>query len=228
MSEGTARGRVTCPKCSGLNPEIARFCNRCGADLANAEATTATLPPVSGRERKICPGCHRFNAATAAFCTDCGVSLPAHATVPLFGGPAGFWHRAGAFVIDIVILGLLVYFVADRLGLPEADYDRLTLQEALAHDAPSLALNVAFTAVYATIMVGTWGATIGKLLLGLRIVRHGDGSRVPYGLALGRSLAEYLSLIPLGLGYLWVGLSPAKRAWHDYLCDTRVVRVRPD
>lgn len=228
MIEGAAPGRVTCPKCSGLNPEIARFCNRCGADLAGAAAATATLPPVSGRERKICPGCHRFNAATAAFCTDCGVALPAHASVPLFGGPAGFWHRAGAFVIDGVILGLLVYFVADRLGLPEVDYDRLPLQEALVRDVPNLALGAAIAAVYAMIMVGTWGGTTGKLLLGLRIVRHGDGSRVPYGLALGRSLAEYMSMIPLGLGYLWVALTPAKRAWHDYLCDTRVVRVRPD
>lgn len=178
--------------------------------------------------RKICPGCHRFNAAAAAYCADCGVALPAHASVPLFGGPAGFWHRTAAFVLDAVLLALVVYFVAERLDLPEVDYERLPLKEALRRDLPRNLLTGALTSIYAMIMVGTWGGTAGKLLLGLRVVRHADGGKVPYGLALGRSLAEVLSLLPLGLGYLWVGLTPAKRAWHDYLCDTRVVRVRPE
>lgn len=228
MSEAVAPGRVSCPKCSGLNPEIARFCNRCGADLTSAPKDGAVSAPVSDRQRKICPGCHRFNAATAAFCVDCGVALPAHASVPLFGGPAGFWHRAGALLIDIVLLGLVGYFVETRLGIEDVDFDRHPFPEALALMMPSLALNAAITSIYAMIMVGTWGGTVGKLLCGLRIVRFSDGGKVPYGLALGRSLAEWVSIIPLGLGYLWVALTPAKRAWHDYLCDTRVVRVRPE
>ncbi|MCA9638445.1 MAG: RDD family protein, partial [Myxococcales bacterium] len=67
-----------------------------------------------------------------------------------------------------------------------------------------------------------------KLVLGLRVVRFSDGGKVPYGLALGRSLAELISLLPPRLGFLWVGLTPSKRAWHDYLCDTRVVHAKPE
>lgn len=180
------------------------------------------------RGRKICPGCHRFNAAAAAFCADCGVALPKDAAVPLFGGPAGFWIRVVAFTIDGVLLFGAHTLAAARLGLKEVDYDRLPLAEALVRDLPSIALYTALACTYAMIMVGTWGGTLGKLMLGLRIVRHSDGGKVPYGLALGRSLAEYVSALVFGLGYFWVGLSPSKRGWHDYLCDTRVVYAKPE
>jgi uncharacterized RDD family membrane protein YckC len=227
MSERQVAGRVPCPKCSGYNPEIAKFCNRCGAELS-AAAAPAAAPAKNGVGRKICPGCHRFNAAAATYCADCGVGLPTEVSVPLFGGPAGFWHRALALVIDGILLSLIIYFLAVRLGLPEVDYERLPVKEALLRDLPNILLGTVVTSIYAMIMVGTWGGTAGKLLLGLRVVRHVDGGKVPYGLALGRSLAEFVSAVPLGLGYLWVALTPAKRAWHDYLCDTRVVRVRPE
>lgn len=195
---------------------------------APPSAETAAKAAEPARGRKICPGCHRFNPATAAFCAECGVSLPQASTVPLFGGPAGFWIRFGAFVIDGVLMTGVLMFLGDRLGFPEVDYERLPLAEALLRDLPAIALNIGIACLYAMILIGTWGGTLGKLILGLRVVRHSDGGKVPYGLALGRSLAEYMSLIPLGLGYLWVALSPAKRAWHDYLCDTRVVHARAD
>lgn len=217
-------------------PAVARV----GAALAatpvavRAEAPTAAPRPEAqaagsgARGRKICPGCHRFNAAAAAFCADCGVALPKDTAVPLFGGPAGFWIRVVAFTIDQLLLYAAHTFAAARLGLKEVDYDRLAFAEALVRDLPSIALYAAIACTYAMVMVGTWGGTLGKLILGLRIVRHSDGGKVPYGLALGRSLAEYVSALAVGLGYLWIGLSPSKRGWHDYLCDTRVVYAKPE
>jgi len=32
-----------------------------------------------------------------------------------------------------------------------------------------------------------------------------------------------VSLLPLGLGFLWILFDPEKRAWHDRLSRTRVV-----
>ena len=189
---------------------------------ATAAADSAT------RGRRICPGCHRFNAASSAFCVDCGVTLPANSTVPLFGGPAGFWIRVVAFIIDAILLGMVQALLVDRLGISSGDIDHLPLNEGLLRLLPEMLLGTALSAVYGMIMIGTWGGTVGKLILGLRVVRHSDGGKVPYGLALGRSLAEIISLIPLGLGYLWIALSPSKRGWHDYLCDTRVVYAKAD
>lgn len=225
MSERPAAGRVPCPKCEGLNPEIAKFCNRCGTELSGS-APGKDAAPKPG-QRKICPGCHRFNAATAAYCTDCGVALPSAASVPLFGGPAGFWHRAAAWVIDGAIVLVVCRFVISRLALRPPRTEHLPVPEALLQFAPIFGLMGAIVVLYGMIMVGTWGGSVGKLLLGLRVVRHSDGNKVPYGLALGRALAGFISLAPFGLGCLWVALTPGKRAWHDYLCDTRVVRSQP-
>jgi uncharacterized RDD family membrane protein YckC len=191
-----------------------------------APTATAASAESATRGRKICPGCHRFNAAASAFCADCGVALPATSTVPLFGGPAGFWIRLVAFIIDAILLALVQALLADRLGISAGNIDHLPWQEGLLRILPELVFGSAVTAVYAMIMVGTWGGTLGKLILGLRVVRHSDGGKVPYGLALGRSLAEFMSLIPIGLGYVWIALSPSKRGWHDYLCDTRVVYAK--
>jgi uncharacterized RDD family membrane protein YckC len=261
MNGTPAAGRITCASCGGLNPEISRFCNRCGARLAtdgaaarpaaltaNPRAASVEPPPepsavraaqgpqdaprpaaAAPRGRKICPGCHRFNPATAKFCTDCGVTLPLDSAVPVFGGPAGFWIRLVAAFIDNLLLSGVQVALDDRMGVPSsAALDRMPLEQALLAVVPAMLLGLAIFCLYEMIMVGTWGGTAGKLMLGLRIVRHSDGGKVPYGLALGRSLAAIISFIPFGLGYLWIALSPSKRGWHDYLCDTRVVRARAE
>lgn len=184
--------------------------------------------PPQERGRKICPGCHSFNAATSSFCADCGVTLPREASTPTFGGPAGFWIRLVAFVLDGVLLVIVDMILSDRLGLPDPDPERMEFTRFLVESIPAILVSLAVSSVYAMLMVGTWGGTVGKLVLGLRVVRFSDGGRVPYGLALGRSLAELVSMLFVGLGYLWIALTPSKRGWHDYLCDTRVVRARPE
>jgi uncharacterized RDD family membrane protein YckC len=71
-------------------------------------------------------------------------------------------------------------------------------------------------------MVGRWGATLGKMALGVKIVRA-DGGRVGYGRAFGRGWAWVLSEIILFIGFIIAGFDSKKRALHDYICDTRVI-----
>lgn len=221
-------GSRWCPTCRTPNPAIARFCQSCGHNFSPPAAAPTSASTSAAKGRKICPGCHAFNAATADYCADCGVALPKEATTPTFGGPAGFWIRLVALTIDTALLTLVSGFVSDRLGFPDLDPELLGLERWLIQSSPEILLEIAITSIYGMLMIGTWGGTVGKLVLGLRIVRFSDGGRVPYGLALGRQLAELLSFLALGLGYLWVALTPSKRAWHDYLCDTRVVKARPE
>jgi uncharacterized RDD family membrane protein YckC len=61
------------------------------------------------------------------------------------------------------------------------------------------------------------------MAVGLRIVTS-DGGRVSYARALGRSFAEILSSIICYIGYIIVAFDDQKRALHDHICDTRVVR----
>ena len=76
---------------------------------------------------------------------------------------------------------------------------------------------------YDAIFVGRFGATPGKMICNLRIV-HPDGSRLSYPRAFGRCGAKWLSGITFGIGYLMAAFDDEKRALHDQICDTRVIR----
>ena len=196
-----------CPSCKAPNAAGARFCSGCGSALsAGASAASQAASP---HARKVCAGCNKINDASAQFCLHCGTRLPAAASVPAFGEPAGFWIRALALILDGVILAAVGWLVEERLGLPHDVPGNLEAAEKIARMLPGLFLNTAISTVYLTVMVGAWGATIGKMVCGLKIVR-GDGGRVTYGISLTRSFAEYVSLLALGLGYLWVALAPSK------------------
>jgi len=70
------------------------------------------------------------------------------------------------------------------------------------------------------------GATVGKRAVGLRIV-SADGTRMSFGRATGRHFAKSLitPLIPFAIGYLMAGFTDRKRALHDMIADTVVVKV---
>jgi uncharacterized RDD family membrane protein YckC len=58
---------------------------------------------------------------------------------------------------------------------------------------------------------------------GLRVVRP-DGEKISYARACGRTFAEVVSSLILMIGYLMVIFDDEKRALHDRICDTRVVK----
>jgi len=77
--------------------------------------------------------------------------------------------------------------------------------------------------LYEGLFVSQMGATPGKMVLGMKVVRP-DGSRVELGRAIGRYFAKILSALILCIGYLMVAFDSEKRGLHDLICDTRVVR----
>jgi uncharacterized RDD family membrane protein YckC len=221
--QSQAAAAVECPKCKAANVSQARFCHGCGNPIA---------PPVASA-RKMCPGCGKVNEGVAAFCYSCGVALPATVSAQAVGDPAGFWIRVAATILDGVFVGFIFrgidrIFPGSLTPPTAADFSGMSREEKGI--AILFALGILFTvmalihALYATIWVGSMGRTPGKWILGLKIVRT-DGSRVPYGLAFMRSIAFVLSSLPLGLGVIWIALTSMKRGWHDYLCDTRVIKL---
>ncbi len=67
------------------------------------------------------------------------------------------------------------------------------------------------------------GRTIGKVLLGVRVV-GANGERITFGKALVRSLMKIVSIYVLFLGCLWVVWDGRKQGWHDKVAGTLVVR----
>ncbi len=149
--------------------------------------------------------------------------------------PAGFWLRFGAYVIDWVLLTSLATLLSLPWAEPLGELQKAALAEMKASTPDyhiltrfwllSLAINLPLGFAYNTIFNGYRGATPGKQLLGMRIVRE-DGSRLGYGRAALRFLAELLSMLTLGAGYLMIAIHPEKRALHDLIVGSRVIRRR--
>ncbi len=73
------------------------------------------------------------------------------------------------------------------------------------------------------ILQGTVGASVGKLVFSIRVVRA-DGAPIGIGRSLARSACTFLSILPCYLGYVWAYFSPRRQAWHDLICRTVVIR----
>lgn len=76
--------------------------------------------------------------------------------------------------------------------------------------------------IYYLFFWALFGFTPGKFLLGLRIVRQ-DGRKMGFGRSIIRFIGYWISMIPLGLGFIWIILDPKREAWHDKLADTHVI-----
>lgn len=73
----------------------------------------------------------------------------------------------------------------------------------------------------------SYGQTLGKKLLGIMVVPI-DANQEFHSfafIALRESVFKYISVIPLGLGYLWFFFQKENRTWHDFLGKTIVVEV---
>jgi uncharacterized RDD family membrane protein YckC len=67
-------------------------------------------------------------------------------------------------------------------------------------------------------------ATPGKMATRLRIVDAKTGDKPSKGQFIGRYLAYYVSIIPLCLGIIWIGIDKRKQGWHDKLAGTVVIK----
>jgi uncharacterized RDD family membrane protein YckC len=134
----------------------------------------------------------------------------------------GFWLRVLAAIVDsilVVVLTMpllrLVYGRATDLTGPDfADHPIGFLVEWVL---PAAAVIVFWMARQ---------ATPGKMVISARIVDARTGAKPSVGQAIVRYLGYYVSLIPFGLGLIWVGLDRRKQGWHDKLAGTVVVRPR--
>jgi uncharacterized RDD family membrane protein YckC len=136
--------------------------------------------------------------------------------------PAGFWIRAVAFVLDLLVFALVaasLAALARRRWGPALDEPGALPVAVVLH-------TLLFSVLYVVVLHASTGQTVGKMLAGARVV-GADGARVPLGTAFLRYVAYYASLLPFGFGFLMAGLRRDKRALHDLLAGTRVDRWPP-
>lgn len=145
----------------------------------------------------------------------------------------GFWKRAVAFVIDGIIVSVppaviclpLIIWQASKLMQTEGT------EEALAHVAALGGIYIlwqvlgliCFWLYFALLQSGPKQATFGKRLMGIKVVDY-KGGRIGFGRATGRTFATLLSYLLIYIGFIMAGMTNRKRALHDYIAQTYVVR----
>jgi uncharacterized RDD family membrane protein YckC len=134
---------------------------------------------------------------------------------------AGFWIRVGAKLLDqifLTIVNFVLQGIVTVLGLMLGETAGILLSVFVSF--AMIAIQVAYT----TYFLGRFGATLGKMVCGLRVVTA-EGEPITYLRAFGRHFADMLSGLTLGIGYIMVAFDDQKRALHDYICNTRVIRT---
>ena len=74
--------------------------------------------------------------------------------------------------------------------------------------------------------IGFWrafGATPGKIALGLKIVDARTGQAPGFGQLILRFVCYFVSAFPLYLGFLWAAFDRRKQGWHDKIARTIVI-----
>lgn len=133
--------------------------------------------------------------------------------------PAGFVSRFLAFVADLVALSLAIGAISWIVGAVE----RLLRPAIRVELEPVLVVALPFAvAAYYVISWTVFGQTVGKRLLGLRVVAL-DGGPVKLARAILRLAGYFLSAFPIYAGFAWVLVDGQRRGWHDLLAKTFVV-----
>ncbi len=133
--------------------------------------------------------------------------------------PAGFWIRGGAMFLDG--LTIKIFF------LPLEILNQFLVRLNDAKIAMVISMGITYVLYFAITawFVSKKGGLPGKMLLGLKIVDVETGLFLSPGKAILReSLGKLLSAITLTIGYIMAGVRMDKRALHDFVASSRVMR----
>lgn len=123
---------------------------------------------------------------------------------------SGFWIRFGASFIDGLLAGIVSNIIFRLVGVSVAVSELISLVVALS---------------YFTYFEGSTGQTLGKRLLGIRVVGIESGQTIGYQRAATRYLVSIVSGLCILIGYLWMLWDPEKQTWHDKASSAVVVPV---
>jgi uncharacterized RDD family membrane protein YckC len=185
-----------------------------------------------------CPKCGEPVAEGAGVCATCGEPLRPIPGDEITPGPfaaarpavvyAGFWLRAVAYVIDLMLVTIIG---STTILLP------LMAKGAIPADKPWFLLTAGGRQVFAIQLLvqmlcwvyfagfesSSWQATPGKRILNLAVTDM-QGRRITFARASGRFWGKLISQFILFFGFAMAGFTEKKQALHDMLAGCLVIR----
>lgn len=132
---------------------------------------------------------------------------------------ASFKRRSYAFLIDFaIILGITMVLVV----LPQA---LSTGTISGSEISPVIYGTIALLWLYSTLLEGFNSQSLGKRILGLKVVRT-DGKKMSYDHAAIRNFGKILPVLPFDLLIAWRLKNPTFRRYFDKFAGTTVIDLR--
>ena len=133
---------------------------------------------------------------------------------------AGYGARLIAYIIDWLIIGLAVGILWVVIAVALASGDNGFVTTVL------VGATVLIWLLYFPYFWHRNGVTPGMMPFGIRVVRDRDGGPIGWGSAFLRLIGYAIDTIVFGLpiGFLWVFFDKRRRAWHDLIGGTVVIK----
>ena len=207
---------MLCPRCGCLNAENDALCLRCGAAL---QVRVAAARP-AGIDRTF-DAIKRDLAEIDKPSARDGARAASLTEQVRYGG---FWRRFWAYMLDGIVLGFVSMFVFG-LGIVVVRFVSPEIEDPVkALLIPQIAAEIIIKAFYFIYFHGLTGQTVGKLALGLKVVKR-DGETIGFARAAVRYFGSFISLLCAGLGFVWIVFDVRKQGWHDKMAGSFVVRI---
>ena len=137
---------------------------------------------------------------------------------------AGFWIRVWAACIDTVLVLLVtVPLIAWFYG-----WDEVVFGSGERLRPTRFAIEWLLPALATLVFWRYRSATPGKLAIRARIVDARSGGTPSIAQFVVRYLGYFVSIVPLCLGLIWVGIDRRKQGFHDKLARTVVIRPKAE
>ena len=137
---------------------------------------------------------------------------------------AGFWARVGATLLDQILIFLIVAYPLyavygeDYFSPPEG------APFCFIQGWVDFILSWVFPAIATLVFWRFCSSTPGKMAIRAKIVDARSGNKPTMSQLVIRYLGYFLSVLPIGIGCMWVGWDKRKQGWHDKLAGTVVIR----
>ncbi|HTY89646.1 MAG TPA: RDD family protein [Methanocella sp.] len=144
---------------------------------------------------------------------------------------AGFWRRAFAYIIDMIIAGIVILILSSPFMLMNYLFQSYDSHGwvVVATGMMNFAIGLIFFGVllcYFVILEGRFGTTIGKYLLGMKVVRA-DGMPIDYKDSLLRNIPKFVgNFIFIDALIMVIFFNKEKQRAFDKVANTIVVRTR--
>lgn len=133
---------------------------------------------------------------------------------------ASLRQRAAAFGIDELLLSVLMIVILwDSMAKAQ------TLEAMIAVTNSFLLEYMAIKIIYQTFFTMQYGATIGKIVMKIRVIELSTLSNPGLLSAFNRGVFRVVSELLFYLGFVWAMLDPYRRSWHDRTARTLVINA---